>query len=77
MVFLAALTLIAAAAAPNGGDRWRDPPASVRVTARATVRLLESATIRFDEEIAGDRRERDTIVHLDDGDHLAKIVEFE
>ncbi len=77
MIILAALALTAAPAAPTGDNGGRGPAVSVRASALATVRLVQSATVRLDGNIAGDPRERDTIIHLDDGNHPAKIVEFE
>ena len=77
MIILAALALTAAAAAPTGDNGGRGPAVSVRASALATVRLVQGVTVQLDDNIAGDPRERDTIIHLDDGNHPAKIVEFE
>ena len=74
MMLIAALSL-AAAAMPQAPPLHLGP--SARATATVTVRLMDSATIRFDRSIEANAFVRDRILRLADGEHLAKIVEFE
>ena len=76
MVLIAALS-VAAAAVPQAQAAPRPAALSVRATATVTVRLMESATVRFDRSIEANIYVRDRILRLADGDHQAKIVEFE
>lgn len=76
MVLIAAISL-AAAAVPQAQAAPRLAGPSVRAIATVTVRLMESATIRFDRSIEANTYVRDRILRLADGDHQAKIVEFE
>lgn len=76
MLLFAAAYLATATLAdePRGS---RNPAASVRATAYATVRLVKGEIVRFGEDAAANSRERVTTIRLADGEHEAKIVEFE
>ncbi|MES2002647.1 MAG: hypothetical protein V4444_10105 [Pseudomonadota bacterium] len=76
MMLIAAISL-AAAAMPESQPAPRHPGPSARATATVTVRLMDSATIRFDRSIEANAFVRDRILRLADGEHQAKIVEFE
>ncbi|MBA3669157.1 MAG: hypothetical protein H0W71_03705 [Sphingomonas sp.] len=77
MVLIAAISLAAAAVPQAQVVPSVAPAQSVRATATVTVQLMESATIRFDRSIEANALVRDRILRLADGDHQAKIVEFE
>ena len=76
MMLIAALSL-ATAAMPEAQAAPLHPGPRARATATVTVRLMDSATIRFDRSIEANAFVRDRILRLADGDHQAKIVEFE
>ncbi len=76
MMLIAAISL-AAAAMPDAQVAPRHPGPSAHATGTVTLRLMDSATIRFDRSIEANAFVRDRILRLADGEHQAKIVEFE
>jgi hypothetical protein len=77
MLALAAISLASATLTgePQGVPK---PATSVRATALATVRLVEGEIVRFAEDGAvPDSRQYLTRIRLADGEHEAKIVEFQ
>ena len=73
MLFLAAAAI--AASAPPQPTRG---PVAPSAQARATIRILSGATVRFGQARAdGDGTQRDTIIRTDGSVQAAKLIEFQ
>jgi len=72
------LLLVAAAIAASAQQSPANGPVAPRVQARATIRILAGATVRFGEtRDQGDAIERTTIVHVEGSREPAKLMEFQ
>ena len=75
---VAMLFLTAAAIAASAQPQPMRGPVAPSVQARATIRILSGATVRFGEARAdGDGTRRDTTIRTDGSVQAAKLIEFQ